>query len=683
MFFRKTVLIFFATAAAFIPVLGQNRGAGIPSGNRGGHVVQPSQKKDTVERQGSAWTLTYPLGSHEKSTIDTLTYNYQRNAVPSMQTDAFLTTGNLGGEGESLILFEREPATPFFFEQTLLPWMSTFKKQKFYNVYVPMTLVSYNFGGNRDSGQDRLKGVFAGNVNRRIGIGAHLDYIYSKGSYANQAVKDYIYGFSGYYLGDRYEMQAFFNQNNMLNKENGGIEDDLYITDPAVLQGGVSKIEAKSIPTRLNNAHTRLHSGEFYMNHAYKVGYWQDQVVNDTLTRQIYIPVVKFIYTLDYRKARHNFINENSQEAADFWQHTYLNPEKTKDRTSYWSLSNTLGISMMEGFRKWVKFGLSAYATYEIRKYRQTSLSALDNNPDNPEELKKIGLTPLPENFYCPEKASQNLLWIGGRLDKQKGKYLRYSADARFGIIGDVAADIDLRGRIETSLPLFGDTVAVNATGIFRNEAPSYLLNHYVSNHFVWDNDFGKTRTFRVQGEIEIPWTKTRLSVGFQNMQNYIYFNSESMPQQHGGSIHVFSASLDQKLQFGIWNWNNTVHYQASSKKEVLPLPSLSIYSNMFLDFRAFRVLHMQIGVDCDYYTRYNAMLYQPATMSFHVQQGKQVGNYAFCNAYVTCRLYKVRFFVMWSHFNQNWFGREYFAMPGYPLNPRRLQLGLSVDFAN
>ena len=79
-------------------------------------------------------------------------------------------------------------------------------------------------------------------------------------------------------------------------------------------------------------------------------------------------------------------------------------------------------------------------------------------------------------------------------------------------------------------------------------------------------------------------------------------------------------------------------------------------------------------------------MDYQPATMSFHVQDPEnaiKVGNFPFCNLYATAKLSKVRFYVLWSHFNQNWFTKNYFLMPHYPVNPRRLQLGLSVDFAN
>lgn len=52
-----------------------------------------------------------------------------------------------------------------------------------------MTLLGYSWGGGRNSGQDRLKGEFSGNVNKRLQFGAQLDYLYSKGGYDRQALK--------------------------------------------------------------------------------------------------------------------------------------------------------------------------------------------------------------------------------------------------------------------------------------------------------------------------------------------------------------------------------------------------------------------------------------------------------------------------------------------------------------
>ena len=96
------------------------------------------------------------------------------------------------------------------------------------------------------------------------------------------------------------------------------------------------------------------------------------------------------------------------------------------------------------------------------------------------------------------------------------------------------------------------------------------------------------------------------------------------------------------------------------------------------------RVMNVQIGVDANYYTKYYAPNYTPATMSFHTQQEVQCGNFLWMNAYANFKLQKARFFVMFSHVNDGLFGgNNTFSVPHYPLNPRKFQFGVSVDFAN
>lgn len=651
------------------------------SRNSGRDIENTDKAEPDTVRPGSAWTLTFPLGNHVESTIDTLTYNFHRRSIPSMVSDAYATTGTLGAEGINLIYLDRPYRATFFFEDALDHWIPTFNKQKFYNVYIPTTILSYTFGGNKLNHQDRLWADFAGNVNRRIGIGATIDYIYSKGSYENQALKNLSFSLSTYYLGDRYELQAFYNHFNSLNKENGGITDDLYITDPAELQGGVNKIEPKSIPTKLSGAHNRLNGDELFMTHAYKVGFWKSEQVNDTLTREIYVPMTRFIYSFDLQHRHHTFLNSNASQAREFWKNTYLDPTQSREEAYLTQMTNSFGIELIEGFRKWAKFGLSAYISYQTQKYKQPTYFRI---PELTED-EAASLTPLPDNFHIPASTTRNMLWVGGRLQKDKGSILRYAASARFGLVGDVVGDLDLKGNVTTRFKLFGDSVKIAANANFRNIAQPYLLQNYISNHFAWNNDFGKTRTYKIGGELTIPWTKTTLRAGVENIQNLVYFNSNSLPEQYGGNVQVFSARLEQLFKVGILNWNNTITYQKSSTESVLPLPQLAIYSNLYLGFTAFKVLKLQIGLDCDYYTKYNGLNYQPATMSFHVQGDDpiRIGNYPFVNLYVTARLYRTRFYVQWSHANQGLFSKDSFVLPHYPLNPRKLEFGLAVDFAN
>lgn len=632
-------------------------------------------KKKRAVAPSYAWTAMQPLGLHEPATVDTLTYDYYRSFIPSEQSDAWACTGNLGAEGINMLYMHRAPVGNFFLSDALSAWLPGESTRKFYNTRLPMTLLSYNTAGGKENAQERLQTVFSGNMGPKLQFGANLDYLYSKGSYNYQATNDLSWGISGSYIGDRWEVQASWNHYNLLNKENGGITDDRYITDPAALQGGVSSISPKSIPTNLTAAHTKVVGGKLFLNNRYKVGYWHSEWTDDTTEVKTYIPVTSFIWTLNYEDAKHIFHDENAQECAKFFPDTYLNASMTDDRTSYSSLSNTLGVSMLEGFHKYAKFGLSAYATYEIRRFRQA--------PDTVAHGEG-GLTPWPEGLdgVIPHKKNQSLMWVGAQLTKQRGSILTYSATGEIGLVGDAAGEVKVNGELTTRIPLFSDTLSVTGFGAFTNVSAPYLLQNYISNHFIWHNNFGKERRVRFGGNLAFPRTGTRVSVAAENVQNMLYFNALGLPEQHSGSVQVFSASLRQSLRAGILHWDNTVTYQTSSQESVLSLPKLAVYSNLYLLCRI-ATLHLQFGVNCDYYTRYYAPNYQPATATFHNQRETKLGNYPLMTVYANMKLSKVRFYVMMSHVNQGWFGKDYFSLPHYPINPRRFQIGLSVDFAN
>ena len=669
----KKVLVIFAMivlAAALIPAVAQQPSQG--SSNKS--TTKP--KKQRVE-PSVAWSVSEPLGLHYPSTIDTIHLDYHRTMVPSMVSDAWLTTGNYGAPGQNQIFMERPLTSEFFFEDAIEAWMHNTSTMRYYNTRIPMTLLSHSTGGDKYSNLDRTQLEFSGNVDRKTQVGGAFDYIYSKGSYDVQADKDFTWRLFGSHMGDRYEMQTFFDHYNYTTKESGGITDDRYITDPAEVQGGVTRVDNKSIPTRLSSAHSHMEGSQLWLNQRYKVGFYRYRrdSITDTVIDRTYVPVTSFIWTLDFKHAKHQFLNSSGTEDNEFFDHTYLSSEGTNETTSYWRLRNTLGISLLEGFNKYAKFGFSVYGTHEVRRYTQVTDTVTGTTMHE-------GLETVPA--VVPHRTTQSLLWLGGQLTKQRGSLLRYNATAQFGVLGDVAGEIDLSGDVTTRFKMLGDSVSIKGYGYFKNLSVPYLLKNFVSNHFAWENDFSKTKRVRVGGELDIPFSWTNVNVGYETLTDYIYWDADGLPAQHSGAIHVLSARLKQGLHFKAFNWDNSVTLQTSSNEEVLPLPKFAIYSNLYATFTIARVLHVQMGVDGNYYTKYYAPVYNPATMTFHSQHEMECGNFAIMNLYANFKMKQARFFVAWTHFNQKIkSGSAYFATPHYPLNPARLQVGVSVNFVN
>lgn len=622
-----------------------------------------------------SWKLLPPLGLREPAEMDTLYTDYSLRFVPQTVSPAYAATGNYCAEGYNLIYFDRKPISDFMFRDAISHWVPDEEKIRFFNTRIPMTLMGYSFGGGKDNGQDDLSLVFSGNANKRLQFGAMLDYLYSKGMYANQAAKDLTWGLSGSYIGERVEAQAYGYHFALTSRENGGITDDLYITDPAVVQGGNTSVNSKDIPTNLTAAHNRVRGTDLYLNNRYKIGFWKEEQVNDTTVKRTLVPVTSIIWTLKYSDGVHKFRNMNAEQNLGFWKNTYLNPDYTVDVQNYWKLRNTIGVSLLEGFNKYAKAGLSAYITHELRDYKMSS------DPLQPTEAQLDAMTPVPfPDMTTSER--QTLMWVGAQLTKQQGRLLNYNVTGEIGLVGPAAGEIKVNGEITTRVPLFGDTVPVRAFGHFTNLSAPWLMQHYWSNHFMWNNSFEKTRSLRIGGEISIPWTRTTFSAAVENVQNQLYFDANALPAQYGGSAQVFSATLRQNFKLGVLHWDNLLTYQQCTQDAVIPLPKLALNTNLYVVFRI-ATLFVQFGANCDYFTKYKGVDFQPATMSFYNQRSVDIGNYPFVSVYLNMKLSKTRFYVMMSHVNQGMTGTNYFSMPHYPMNPRRLQMGLSIDFAN
>lgn len=641
------------------------------SSSRKGSPTQTQSKQETDNTNTSAssdqwsqaitaikaWHVDQTTGERTAIEVDTLLADYAQSvAIPALQYGtASAITGNLGAEGLNMLWSERPLPGTFHFADALRPNLPHIGSTPIYNNRVPMTIVSYNTGGGRDVVQDRLRGTFNGNINRRAQVGAWVDYLYSRGSYDKQADKHLNWGANASYMGTKYQVQAIYNQAFSLNKENGGIQNDLYILDPAEIQGGNSKISAKNIPVNLQNAHSQINTRQFWLNNAYNIGHY----AGDSDSTRRFVAVSRLFYSFSFCQYNHKFTDRDQD--LSFWANRFLNQKATADSCRTRIMSNAVGISLLEGFSKYMPLTLTAYAMHTIEWHRQTA--------------SWEGI---------PLDCRENSLYVGARISRSKGSIVRYNADGRIALAGHNIGDLSLSADAQLRLRMLGDTASLTAYGRFTNLRPSFFLRQYVSNHFVWNTDPGKERRLRLGGTLRFPFTNTTVDAGVENVQNLVYFGPQATPIQHSPNIQTFWITLNQGMTFGIFNWDNKLTYQTSTDNAIIPLPKLSLYSNIYLKFRV-ATLTAQIGVDCIYTTSYDAMAYQPATMTFHTQdQGIKVGNYPMMDAYANMKLGKVRFYVLYSHFNQGLFGgSNFFSAAHYPLNPRRFLFGLSVDFAN
>lgn len=390
-----------------------------------------------------------------------------------------------------------------------------------------------------------------------------------------------------------------------------------------------------------------------------------------------YVPVTSFIHTLKFDNYKR--IYQAYQSPTDFYANDYkVGPwggDSIYDKTKYVHLSNTFAISLLEGFNKWAKAGLKAFATSELRHF---SLPALDGT----------------ETSYTEHNVS-----IGGQLSKTAGKTLHYDVTAETWLVGEDAGQLKIDATADVNFPLWGDTVTLMARGFFKRMNPTFYYRHYHARHFWWDNDnLDKILHSRIEGQFHYSKTKTTLRVAVDEIQNYTYMamgyniaddkrtGNTIDVRQKGGSLSLITLALGQNFKLGPLNWENMITYQKSTDNDVLPVPDLNIYTNLYLRFKIARVLKCDFGADGRFFTKYYAPDYSPALGQYAVQTGDnrtKVGEYPVVNVYANFHLKQTRFFVMMSHVNAGSGSRDYFFTPHYPLNQRIFRFGVSWNFYN
>ncbi len=400
----------------------------------------------------------------------------------------------------------------------------------------------------------------------------------------------------------------------------------------------------------------------------------------DTLwLKNEFVPVTSFIHTLKYDN--YSRIYEAYQTPEDYYLDTYntyniLGGDSVYDKTHHFSLKNTFAIALLEGFHKWAKFGLRAFITSDLRHFE------------------------LPDSVgNSTNKYNEHNLSVGGQLLKSQGKLLHYGVTAEFWLTGQDAGQLKLDANFDLNFRLFGDTVTFAARAFLHRLNPTFYFRHYHSQHFWWDNDdLSKEIRTRIEGVLDIKRSKTKLRVALDDLKDYTYFaqrytitssfgrtgNTVSV-EQSSGNISLLTLQLSQDFALGPLRWENQVTYQKSSNEDVLPVPLVNIYTNLYLHFMVAHVLTIDLGGDMRYFTKYKAPDYCPALGQYAVQDNGEdnvdVGNYPYINVYANMHLKHTRFFVMMSHINST--PGSYFLAPHYPCNGRVLRFGVSWNFFN
>lgn len=726
---KEYIIIMITLCCWFLPVVAQQRlnsGAGTSASgrnlgthDRNGNPIDTTAVTDatTIPIGLFSWKIDNRLGNVTPVPVDTIQTGFQNSNDMGGPTGQFNYLGNLGSPRMSRIFFDRPDDSQFIF---LDPYNFSFQRPQdvvFTNTLSPFTNLTYYKSLNNRNGEERFKSYFAINANKRLGFGFNIDYLYGRGMYSDQNTAFFNGNLFAYYRGDKYDMHFIFSNNNMKMAENGGIADDRYITDPLDMAEGKKQYASTDIPTNLNKVWNHNSGYHVFLTHRYNLGFYKknnkEQNVNDSLPQMMnlptdslinkslndslkttekidsidvnpeFVPVTSFIHTLQIDLDKRKYITQDNSQAQKLYEYNFFGNDST-DLTKRTSIKNTFGISLREGFNKWAKAGLTAYITHEYRDFTLCDTTGIDDN-----------------RIFKHYK--ENNLSVGGELLKEQGKLLHYRILGELGIAGEDAGQFKVEGKGDLNFRLLGDTVRLEANAFVKNLNPVFFYRHFHSKHYWWDNtDLSKIMRTRIEGTLHVGKLGTTLRAGVENIKNYTYLDNASVAvtnndgkvtsyknnaivKQDGSNIQILTAMWQQKLKAGIFHLDTEIVYQKSSNENILPLPELSAYANLYLKSALVKdVFNVELGADARYFTKYYAPDYSPVMGQFYLQNPNEkieIGGYPMINVYANLQWKRTRIFVMMYHINQGSGDSNYFLAPHYPINPKMLKIGISWNF--
>ena len=200
----------------------------------------------------------------------------------------------------------------------------------------------------------------------------------------------------------------------------------------------------------------------------------------------------------------------------------------------------------------------------------------------------------------------------------------------------------------------------------------------------MWNNNFGKISTTKVEAFLDIPRWELNASFGYALLSNNIYYDTQGIVQQNTNPMSVMTATLSKNFKVWKLHFDNQALFQYSSDKNVLPLPMLALNLRYYLQFDVVKkVMQMQIGAHGRFTTKWYAPAYNPVLGVFHNQNVQEYGNCPYIDAFVNIQWKRASIFVKFVNVNMGWPNKsaDYFSAAGYIAPQRALKFGIHWPF--
>lgn len=440
--------------------------------------------------------------------------------------------------------------------------------------------------------------------------------------------------------GKRYEAFLIFTKNVIRQQENGGIvSDSVFLGEQ--FQGPL----AAAINLPEGRAYTRYDDQSLHLTQHFRF-------VGAAVGKR----ALRATHTFEWGKMRYKFSDGDTvtglRNDAPYFENFLVDERGIRNFAVVNRYDNTFSIN-----------------TFKAKK------------PGAPSDLLAIGLA---HSFFKvnQEPISYNFsnLFFTGNLKLSPSERFQFSANAALGLLTNIG-EYQLQGSIALGLGKAGQLRA----SLLSQRRPSSMFQRrlFVSKRELWNNDFTKPVENTLSASYALPLIGFEATARTTLVNNYLYFDQNSMPQQTGSPLQIVQFVVVENVKLGWLRLDNTVAIQKANRSDVLRLPEWFTKNSLYVSGKIFKKrMQFSTGVDFRMNSEFQPDGYQPLVGQFHLQDSITQKPYPWADVFLAFKVQSFRFTIRYENCN-TWFDKTkvFYQTARYPQPFGGLRFGISWRF--
>lgn len=511
---------------------------------------------------------------------------------------------------------------------------------RYYRTKSPYTRLSYINSGKQEQ---HFLVTHSQNITPRLNAAINFRRIASEGNFQRQKADHLNADFSTWFFtaNRRYYLLSNLIYNSIKAQENGGILNDSLFTNPSTLPFEFE-------PVRLELAENRVTTRSVYLEQFLNLGVKQHSL-KDTLKKPVILPTQRFTHSLLYEEKTYQYRDE-AVEAADY-PVIYFDSASTNDHIKYIDLNNRVSYTL-----------LPERSGDSVRRPRFFQVEIAGNH-------RSVSYTQAVDTMLISQVTAESAV----RFNFSRSLHTEVRA---WYLPGNIA-----QHKTAVSAWHANDRAVLKAELSYSKTEPAAFYQHYYSNHYRWNNNFGLITSIAGRLSYQQESIRLRSALQMEQVTDFLYLDSAALPRRLAEPARIYSFILVKNFRLGRFGSDHVFRLQKSDQEDIFRMPVYYSYHGLFYEIKLFKVLQTRLGFDLRYHTAYSAWQYAPALRQFYTGKGTELGNYPVADLYITARLKRVKLLVKMDHINQGLLANGYYQVPEYPVSQRALKLGISWEF--